>query len=82
MSKTIQIRMSDQEHALVKTAFADENMSKFVRDFLLQEADKRLQNMDMSVQTDDKAVRGFVEILSNQEVQLMLYKIFKSAKEG
>lgn len=80
MSKTIQVRMSDQEHALVKTAFAEENLSKFVRDVLLQEADRRLQDMDMSVQTEDEDVRSFVEMLSNKEVQLTLYKIFKSVK--
>lgn len=76
--------MTEQEHALIKTAFRGENLSKIIREFLHQEAEKRLESTDMSVQGqgNDSSIQQFVGLLSNPEVQRMLYKIFKSKSEG
>jgi len=79
MSKTIQVRMNEQEHTLIKTAFAGENLSKIIREFLHEEAEKRLKNSDMSLQQNDSSIQHFVDLLSNPDVQKMLYKIFKAA---
>lgn len=73
MSKTIQVGMSAQEYAVIKTAFAGENMSRFVREVLLKEAEKHLEEMDeVSVQIEDEDVRSFIEVLSKREVQHLM----------
>lgn len=82
LAKTIQIRVQDNEHALIKAAFGNENISKMVRDFLLEEAKQKLKDSDVSLQSEDSTIHGFLEVLSNPAVQQTLYAIFqKSNKE-
>lgn len=82
MSKTIQIRVNEQEYNLIKKAFNGENLSKYVRDFLLAEAEKRFENSDMSMQENDSSIQSFIEMLSDPSVQQVLFKIFKSTRGG
>lgn len=82
LSKTIQIRVSEQEHAFIKNAFKNDNLSKIVRNFLLEQADERITNSDMSLQEDDSSIQSFMEMLSNPVFQETLYKLFKSSKGG
>lgn len=82
MSKTIQIRVNEQEYNLIKKAFNGENLSKYVRDFLLEEAEKRFENSDMSLQENDSSIQSFIEMLSDPSVQQVLFKIFKSTRGG
>lgn len=82
MSKTIQVRMQESEHALIKTAFGSENISQLVRNFLLTEAEKRLKDTDMSVQSVDSSVQNFVKLLTDPDVQRTLYFIFQKANNG
>lgn len=82
VSKTIQIRVNEQEYNLIKKAFNGENLSKYVRDFLLDEAEKRFENSDMSLQDNDSSLQSFIEMLSDPSVQQVLFKIFKSTRGG
>ena len=76
MSKSIQIRLSDDEHRLIKTALKGQNISKMIREFLLAETEKRLECSDMLLQVDS-GLEAFLEALSSPAIQQALYKVFK-----
>lgn len=79
MGKSLQIRLSDDEHRLIRAAFQGENLSKVVRDFLLAETERRLESIDLSLQ-DDSALKAFLEALSSPGVQQALFNVFKKVR--
>lgn len=77
--ETLTICVSKREKALIQTAFEEENLSKVVRDFLLGEAEVRMQETDIAIQTEDPGAREFLAILPDPAVQQTLYSLFKAA---
>jgi len=79
-NKTIQIRFSEEDYHKIKFAFKGENLSAIIRDFLLSQANEKLNNCDdMSLQQDMELQR-FMSFLGRPEVQKTLFSIFRKAR--
>ncbi len=81
MAKSIQIKLSEEQHALIKAAFAGVNISQLIRDFLLSEAEKRLESSDLTLPVEG-GLADFIAILSEPAVQQLLFKVFSKSRGG
>ena len=82
-SKTLQIRLSEEDYHKIKFAFKEENLSAIVREFLIQKAESKIfDSGDMSLQLQgDIELQRFIDLLSHPTVQKTLFDVFKKAKE-
>ncbi len=77
MDKVLQIRLSSKEHEMIKRAFIGTNISNMVRMYLINEAEKILENYELEEVDDFDKFRKYI---TQEETIKELYESFKLNK--
>ena len=77
MDKVLQIRLSSKEHEMIKRAFISTNISNMVRMYLINEAEKILENYELEEVDDFDKFRKYI---TQEETIKELYESFKLNK--
>ena len=77
MDKVLQIRLSSKEHEMINRAFIGTNISNMVRMYLINEAEKILENYELEEVDDFDKFRKYI---TQEETIKELYESFKLNK--